>query len=50
MATHSTILAWEIPWTEEPGRIQSMGWGSDELDMTEGLTFSLFTENPKTVP
>ena len=24
MATHSSILAWEIPWTEEPGRIQSM--------------------------
>ena len=25
MATHSSILAWEIPWTEEPGRLQSMG-------------------------
>ena len=25
MATHSNILAWEIPWTEEPGRLQSMG-------------------------
>ena len=24
MATHPTILAWEIPWTEEPGRLQSM--------------------------
>ena len=24
-ATQSTILAWEIPWTEEPGRLQSMG-------------------------
>ena len=24
-ATHSSILAWEIPWTEEPGRLQSMG-------------------------
>ena len=24
MATHSSILAWEIPWTEEPGRLQSM--------------------------
>ena len=24
MATHSYILAWEIPWTEEPGRLQSM--------------------------
>ena len=25
MATHSSILAWESPWTEEPGRLQSMG-------------------------
>ena len=24
-ATHSSILAWRIPWTEEPGRVQSMG-------------------------
>ena len=26
MATHSSILAWKISWTEEPGRLQSMGW------------------------
>ena len=32
MATHSSILAWRIPWTEEPGRLQSMG--SQESDMT----------------
>ena len=32
MATRSSILAWEIPWTEEPGRLQSMGL--QELDMT----------------
>ena len=25
MATHFSILAWKIPWTEEPGRLQSMG-------------------------
>ena len=25
MATHPSILAWEIPWTEDPGRLQSMG-------------------------
>ena len=25
MATHSSIFAWRIPWTEEPGRLQSMG-------------------------
>ena len=28
MATHSSTLAWTIPWTEEPGRLQSMGWQS----------------------
>ena len=32
MATHFSVLAWRIPWTEEPGRLQSMG--SQELDMT----------------
>ena len=32
MTTHSSILAWRIPWTEEPGRLQSMG--SQESDMT----------------
>ena len=26
MVTHSSLLAWRIPWTEEPGRLQSMGW------------------------
>ena len=26
MATHASILAWRIPWTEEPGGIQSMQW------------------------
>ena len=25
MATHSSILAWKMPWTEEPGRLQSIG-------------------------
>ena len=33
MATHSSILAWKIPRTEEPGRLQSMGI-SKKLDMT----------------
>ena len=32
MAIHSSIFAWEVPWTEEPGGVQSMG--SHELDMT----------------
>ena len=26
MATHSSILAWRIPWTEEPGPYESIGW------------------------
>ena len=26
MAPHSSTLAWKIPWMEEPGRLQSMGW------------------------
>ena len=34
-ATHSRILAWRIPWTEEPGYSP---WGSKESDTTEGLT------------
>ena len=33
MATHSSILAWKIPWTEEPGEPQSTGL--QESDMTE---------------
>ena len=36
MATHSSILAWRIPWTEEPGGLQSMG--SQESDMTKLIT------------
>ena len=32
MITHPSILAWEIPWTEEPGELQSMG--SQELEKT----------------
>ena len=32
MTTHSSILSWGIPWTEEPGRLQSMG--SQESDRT----------------
>ena len=35
MATHSSVIAWRIPWTEEPGRLQSMG--SQESDTTERL-------------
>ena len=38
MATHSSILAWRIPWREKPGGLQSM---RSELDTTEQLTRSL---------
>ena len=37
MATHSSTLAWKIPWTEEPGRLQS--WSRKESDTTERLRF-----------
>ena len=40
MATHSSILAWRIPWAEEPGG--GSPWTCKELDMTEQLTLSLF--------
>ena len=42
MAPHSTILAWKIPWTEEPGRLKSMGslWVGHDW-ATEWLHFSL---------
>ena len=34
MVTHSSVLAWGIPWTQEPGELQTMG--SQELHTTEG--------------
>ena len=39
MATHSSILAWEIPWAEKPGGYSP--WGCKELDMTERTQCSL---------
>ena len=39
LATHSSILAWKTPWTEEPGKLQSM-W-SQKVRQNEQLTFSL---------
>ena len=38
MAPHSSILAWKIPWMEEPGRLQSMG-SHEESDTTEQFDF-----------
>ena len=39
MATHSSMLAWRIPWTEEPGGLQSMG--CTESDVTERLNCNI---------
>ena len=33
MATHSSIFAWEIPWTEEPGGLQSMGLQNSQTQL-----------------
>ena len=41
MATHSSTLAWKIPWTEEAGRLQSMG--SQRVVTTERLHFLSFS-------
>ena len=48
MATHSSILAWRIPWTEKSGGLQSMGSQHDpmsESDTTERLHFTLYWDN-----
>ena len=39
MATHSSILGWEIPWTEEPGGLSP--WGRKESDTTEQLKMEM---------
>ena len=44
METHYSILAWKIPWTEKPNRLQPMGY--KEIDMTQWLNNS----NNKTIP
>ena len=47
-ATHSSILAWDIPWTEKPGRLQFME--SQELEQLSDFTFLLSLYNvPGTV-
>ena len=35
MTTHSSILAWEIPWTEEPGRLQSIGLQKSQTQLSD---------------
>ena len=41
MATHLSIFAWRIPWTEEPGRLQSMGLQRVGHDQATFTSFSL---------
>ena len=48
MATHSSILAWKIPWTEESGELQSMG--PKESDMTERLHFHFISHSTPPPP
>jgi len=43
MATHFSILAWRIPWTEYSVLVGYHPWGHKELDTTERLTLSLTT-------
>ena len=38
MASHSSILAWEIPWTEEPSRLQSMGSQKSWVQLSDYTT------------
>ena len=45
MATHSSTLAWKIPWTEEHGRLQSMGSQRVRHDWATSLSLSLFEEH-----
>ena len=40
MAMHSSILAWEIPWTEEPGGLQSMGSPKSQTQLKQQQTIS----------
>ena len=42
MAPHSSTLAWQIPWTEEPGRLQSMGSLRVRYDGATSLSFFTF--------
>ena len=47
MATHSSSLAWKIPWTEQPGGLQS--WGRTESNMTE-VTYHTHTKDKEEGP
>ena len=42
MVTHSSIFAWRIPWTEEPGRLQSTGWQRVGHDWVTSLSHASY--------
>ena len=49
MATHSSILAWIIPWTEEPGELQSMGMQRVRNDWVTKQQILIYSENKRLV-
>ena len=48
ITTHSIILAWEIPWTEEPGRPQSMGLRTARYDLATKQQHTIFLDSTNT--
>ena len=48
MATHSSILAWRILWTKEPGRLQSMGLSKSQTQLSDQTTATSLKLKPKT--
>ena len=46
MATHSSILAWEIPWTEEPVGLQSMGSQKSQTQLSDLTTTTIIVSTP----
>ena len=49
MTIHSSILAWEIPWTEEPGRLQCMGSQKNRMLLSDQTTSSLTNDIKTTI-
>ena len=50
MATHSSTLAWKIPWTEEPGRLQSMGLQRVRQGLSDFNSLHLHSHSPTPWP
>ena len=44
MATHSSIIAWEIPWTEKPGGLLSMGWQKSQTRLSDEKTTTIYVD------